>query len=201
MVAVPDPGAAIVELGLKVMYTLRPPPEAEGLMAESKPPEIAVVIVELPVVPLRTLTDVGDALMPKSGCPPVVVTVNEKLVVCVVLPELPVTSIRYVPVAVDAATISVIVEVPAPAIELGLKLMVTPEGWPVADREMVELNAPVTVLVIVAVPELPCATVAEAGDAERLKSEADEPPARALIKPLLFGLPQPVAKSYPLVAE
>ena len=82
MVAVPDPGAAIVELGLKVMYTLRPPPEAERLMAESKPPEIAVVIVELPVVPLRTLTDVGDALMPKSGCPPVVVTVNEKLVVC-----------------------------------------------------------------------------------------------------------------------
>jgi hypothetical protein len=32
-------------------------------MAESKPPEITVVIVDVPELPLATLIDVGDALM------------------------------------------------------------------------------------------------------------------------------------------
>ena len=87
------------------------------------------------------------------------------------------------------------VEVPAPVIEVGLKPTVTPVGWPVADKEMAESNPPVTVLVIVEVPELPCATETEAGEAERLKPGVDELPASALIRPAPFGLPQPVAKS------
>ena len=36
-------------------------------MAESKPPETVVVIVDVPALPLATLIDVGDALMVKSG--------------------------------------------------------------------------------------------------------------------------------------
>jgi hypothetical protein len=32
-------------------------------MAESKPPETVVVIVDVPALPLATLIDVGDALM------------------------------------------------------------------------------------------------------------------------------------------
>jgi hypothetical protein len=32
-------------------------------MGESKPPEIAVVIVDVPELPRATLIDVGDALM------------------------------------------------------------------------------------------------------------------------------------------
>lgn len=56
------------------------------------------------------------------------------------------------PGVVDAATLIVIVEVPAPVIEVGLKVTVTPVGWPLADREMDPLKPPVTELVMVEVP-------------------------------------------------
>jgi hypothetical protein len=198
MVDDPEPGAGMV-LGLKLTVTLLGSPLADKEMAESKPPEIAVVIVEWPEFPGSIVSEVGDALMVKLGVVPV--TVRETVVVSLVLPEVPVTVIVYVPGAVDEATVIVMVEVPAPVIEVGLKLTVTPVGWPLADKEMAESKPPVTVLVRVEVPILPCATVTEAGEAERLKPEPDEVPASALISPLPFGLPQPVAKSYPTVAE
>lgn len=97
--------------------------------------------------------------------------------------------------AVDEATVIVMVEVPAPVMEVGLKPTVTPAGWPLADKDMVESKPPVTVLVIVELPELPCATETEEGEAERLKPGVDEVPASALSRPLPFGLPQPVARS------
>jgi hypothetical protein len=100
-----------------------------------------------------------------------------------------------VPVTVDEATFIVRVELPAPPMEVGLKLTVTPAGWPLAVSEIVELNPPVTALVIVDFPELPCTTETEPGDADRLNPGVDELPASAVISPLPFGLPQPVAKS------
>ena len=118
-----------------------------------KPPEIVVVIVEVPELPLATLIVVGEALIAKFGDVPV--TDSETVVVSTVLPEVPVTVMRYVPVAVEEATVIVRVELPAPVIEVGLKLTVTPVGWPVADKLMTPLNPPVTVLVIVEWPELP----------------------------------------------
>ena len=99
------------------------------------------------------------------------------------------------------ATCIVIVEVPAPVIEVGLKVTVTPVGCPLADKVIVPSKPPVTELVMVEFPELPCATVTEVGEAERLKPEPDPLPASALINPLPFGLPHPVARSYPVVAE
>ena len=192
IVDVPAPGAAM-ELGLKDTVTPLPPPEADKLIAELKPPEIVVMTVELPELPLATLIDVGDALMVKLGFVPVTVSIT--VVVSTVLPEVPLTVMLYVPVAVVEATVTIIVEVPAPVIEVGLKPTVTPVGWPLADREMAELKPPVTVLVMVELPELPCATVSEAGEAERLKPGVEEPPASALIRPAPLGLPQPVARS------
>jgi hypothetical protein len=201
MVEVPEPGAAM-ELGLKVTLsalgrTMKPDGAPEKvsprLIAELKPPEIVVVIVEVPELPLATLMDEGDALMVKLALVPV--TVRDTVVVSVVLPEVPVTVTLYVPGTVDAATAIVMVEVPGPVIELGLKLTVTPVGWPVADKEMAESKPSVTVLVMVDVPELPCVTETEVGEAERLNPGVDELPARALSRPLPFGLPQPVAKS------
>lgn len=199
IVEVPEPGAAI-ELGLNVTLLPFPAPEAVKLIAELKPPEIAVLIVEVPVPdPLREIVIVvGDAPIVKLGLVPV--TTNETVVVEVVLPEVPFTVIGYVPVAVDAATVIVMVDVPAPVIEPGLKPTVTPAGWPEADKEMAELKPPVTVLVIVEFPAFPCATVTEPGDADRLNPGVDELPARAVISALPFGLPQPVATSYPIVA-
>lgn len=95
----------------------------------------------------------------------------------------------------DAATVSVMVEVPAPVMEVGLKLTVTPVGCPLADKAMAESKPPLTVLVIVDFPELPCATETEVGEAERLKPEEVEPPSKAVIRAAPFGLPQPAAKS------
>ena len=100
------------------------------------------------------------------------------------------------PATVEEATVSVMVAVPAPVMEFGLNPTVTPMGWPVAVKAMAESNPPVTVLVIVEAPLLPCATVTAAGEAERLNpGPEEEPPASAVIRPLPFGLPQPVAKS------
>lgn len=90
---------------------------------------------------------------------------------------------------------------PAPVIVPGLKPIVTPLGCPLADSVIAELNPPVTVLVIVELPAFPGATETDAGDADKVNPGLDELPARAEIKPAPFGLPQPVAKSYPVVAE
>ncbi len=125
MVEEPAPGAAMV-LGLKLTVTLLGSPVADKAIEESKPPEIAVVMVEWPEFPGLIVSDVGDALMVKLGHVPV--TVRETVVVSTVLPEVPVTVIVYVPGAVDEATCIVIVEVPAPVMEVGLKVTVTPVG-------------------------------------------------------------------------
>ena len=70
------------------------------------------------------------------------------------------------PVAVLDPTVIVIVELPPPgaAIELGLKLTVVPLGAPVADRLIALMKPPLTVVVIVEVPELPCPTLTEVGE-------------------------------------
>ena len=193
MVDDPVPGAAR-ELGLKL--TLRPLPltEADKPIEELKPFKAVVLIVDVPELLLATLRLVGLALMLKSGTGPV--TVSETVVVWVMPPPVPVTVIVYVFGVTDDATAMVIVEDPEPgaAIEMGLKVTVTPDGWPEADRAMAELNPPVALVVIVEIPELPCATEIEAGEAERLKLGVGGA-ASALSKPLPFGLPQPVARS------
>jgi len=80
-----------MELGLKLTVTPLPSPEADKLIEESKPPEMAVVMVELPVrEPLREIeTDEGEAPMVKLGDVPV--TDRVTVVVAAVLPEVPVT--------------------------------------------------------------------------------------------------------------
>ena len=191
MVEVPEPGAAM-GLGLKVTVCWRPSPEADRVIAELKPPEIVVVIVEVPELLRSTLMVVGDALMVKIGFVPV--TVSETVVVSVILPEVPVPVMGYVPVTVDAPTVIVMVEVPAPVIEVGLKATVTPVGWPLADKAIAESKPSVTVLVMVEVPELPCATETEAGEAESVKPGVAELPASALSRAAPFGLPQPPHK-------
>ena len=76
------------------------------------------------------------------------------------------------PVAAVEATVKVMVELPAPVIDVGLKLTVTPVGCPEADRAMVPLNPPVTALVMVEAPALPCATDTELGEADKLNPGA-----------------------------
>jgi len=67
--------------------------------------------------------------------------------------------------------VKVAVDVPEPGAEmvLLLKLTVTPEGWPDADKAMEELKLPVAAVVMVEVPLLPSATESEVGEAPMVK--------------------------------
>lgn len=62
-----------------------------------------------------------------------------------------------VPIAAVLLAASVSVELPLPgaAIDVGLKVAVTPAGNPVAERETAELKPPLTVVEIVVVREVP----------------------------------------------
>jgi hypothetical protein len=90
IVEVPDPGAAI-GFGLKLAVTRDGRPLADSVIAALKPPEIVVVIVDFPELPLEIVSDDGEALMVKLGLVPV--TVSDTVVVSTVLPEVPVTVI------------------------------------------------------------------------------------------------------------
>jgi hypothetical protein len=80
IVEVPEPGAAIDD-GLKETVTPEGAPEADSAMALLKPPEIAVVMVELPAAPWAIETALGEAEIEKSGVgvPPVGVTDTQVL--------------------------------------------------------------------------------------------------------------------------
>ena len=114
------------------------------------------------------------------------------VVVCVTPPPVPVTMILWVPAGTLLPTLIVIVEVPEPGagMVLGLKLA----SLVLADKVIAELKPFSAVAVIVTVPELPGAIVIELGDALRVNVGAGEL-ARALIRPSVFGLPHPLAKS------
>lgn len=62
----PEPGAAM-DVGLKPTVTPVGWPFAVKATAESKPPETAVVIVDVPPLPCTTETEVGEAEMVKLG--------------------------------------------------------------------------------------------------------------------------------------
>jgi hypothetical protein len=170
IVELPEPGAAI-EAGLKVTVTPAGWPEAESAMAELKPPETVVEIVELPAAPFAIETELGDAEMVKFGVGTLVM-VRLTVVVWVVLPPVPVMVTVDVPRVAVELTVKVSVELPEPgaAIEDGLKEAVTPEGRPEAEREMAELKPPETAVVTVTLPEPPCAMDVELGEAVIVKS-------------------------------
>jgi hypothetical protein len=109
----------------------------------------------------------------------------------------------YVPAVVPAATANVIVDDPDPgaAIDDGLKLTVTPAGCPLADNATAELNPPLTVVEMVELPLLPCTTETDPGDEKIAKAGLVLVGASALISAAPFGLPQPVTRSKPVVAE
>ena len=65
-VELPEPGAANEE-GLKEAVTPAGRPETERKIAELKPPEIVVEIVDAPELPWAMESEVGEAAMPKFG--------------------------------------------------------------------------------------------------------------------------------------
>jgi hypothetical protein len=186
----------VAGFGLNAEVTPLPWPVVDRVTLPVKPLDGEIVIVVEPRDDRVMVKLVGDAdrvKLPDATA----VTVRETVVVRVRPPPVPVTVIVYVPVAVVEATAMVMVELPEPgaAMEVGLKVTVTPAGWPAADKATAESKPPETPVVMVDVPLLPCTTETEAGEAEMVKLGVVDVGARALIRPLPFGLPQPVARS------
>jgi len=85
----PEPGAGI-EVRLKLTVTPLGWPEADNAIAESNPLAAVVVIVDVPLEPGATETDVGEGEMVKPGAE---VTVKVTVPWFVRLPPVPMTVI------------------------------------------------------------------------------------------------------------
>lgn len=90
---------------------------------------------------------------------------------CVVEPLFALIVIVCVPARVLFVAVKVTVEVPEPGAEMveGLKLTVTPEGWPVAVKATEALKPPDMVVLTEEVELLPGLTLTEVGEAETAK--------------------------------
>jgi hypothetical protein len=92
------------------------------------------------------------------------------LTVLVTPPPVPVTVIVDVPAFALLDTVMVAVELPEPfAMDVGLKVTVTPVGIPDADNAIADLKPPEGVADTLVVPFLPGATLTVAGAALRVK--------------------------------
>ncbi len=94
-----------------------------------------------------------------------------KVVVAVVLPEVPVTVTVKAPVvavllAVSVSTLEVVEEV-------GLNAAVTPLGSPDTVNATLPVNPPVSATVMVSVPLAPCLTVRDEAEGARLNPAVD----------------------------
>jgi hypothetical protein len=100
--------------------------------------------------------------------------VREITAVCVTPPPVAVTVTLEVPVVAVPLAVNVRVELPLPgaAIDVELKLAVTPVGSPPTESETAELKPPVAFVVIVELPEVPCARDRLEGEATTVKSAA-----------------------------
>jgi len=102
-----------------------------------------------------------------------------------------------VPGATVDATVMVAVDEPEPgaAMDVGLKVIVTPDGAPDAERATAELKPPEIAVVMFEDPPAPALTESDEGDAEMVKAGVCVvDPVRAARRPEL-GLPHPVTRS------
>ena len=138
------------------------------------------------------MTEVGDAATEKFGVA-VEFTVRASVVDAVKLPEVPVIFTVADPVV--AVLLAVSVSTLVPVVGFVPNAAVTPLGRPDAARVTLPVNPPTSVTVIVLLPLPPCVIVRLLGESERVKLGVDDPPARRLIRPVVFGLPHPVHRS------
>ncbi len=128
----------------------------------------------------------------------VALTVRASVVVAVRLPEVPVMVTVELPVV--AVELAVRVSTLVPVVGFVPKAAVTPLGRPEAARVTLPVNPPTSVTVIVLVPLPPCVIDRLPGESDRVKLGVEEPASRLMI-PVVFGLPQPVHRSNPVIPE
>jgi len=157
-------------LGLKEAVTPLGRPEADRETLLLKPFAGVMVIVLLPLEPRVTVTLLGEAESVKLGCGggAVPFTVKLMFVVCVRLPDVPVTVTVTVPKA--AVLLAASVRVLAPPAGLGPKEAVTPLGKPELEKDTLLLKPFAGVIVIVLLPLKPWVTVKLLGEADKEKS-------------------------------
>jgi hypothetical protein len=172
-------------------------PVALSVVAELKPSVLVMVIVLVPLAPWVTVREAGEAAMVKFGVA-VALTVRASVVVVVRLPEVPVIVTVEVPVV--AVELAVRVSTLVPVVGFVPNAAVTPLGNPDAARVTLPLNPFTSVTLIVLVPLLPWVTVRLLGESESVKLGVAEPANRLMI-PVVFGLPQPVQRSNPVIPE
>ena len=126
------------------------------------------------------------------------VTVRASFVVAVRLPEVPVMVTVELPVV--AVELAVRVRTLVPVVGFVPKAAVTPLGRPEAARVTLPVNPPTSVTVMVLVPLPPCEIDKLLGESDRVKLGVEEP-ANKLMIPVVFGLPQPVHRSNPVIPE
>ena len=143
------------------------------------------------------VSEAGEAAMLKFGVP-VAVMVRAIVVLAVKLPDVPVMVTVAVPVV--AVLLAVSVRTLLPVVGFVPKDAVTPLGKPEAARVTLPLNPFTSFTEMVLEPLLPCVSDRLLGEADSVKLGVAEP-ARRLIKPVVFGLPQPVHRSYPVMPE
>jgi hypothetical protein len=156
---------------------------------------VTLIVLVPPEPPCVIVTLVGDADRPKFGVTGAF-TVNETVVVCVKLPEIPVI------VTLTAPVVAVLLAVNVSRLVLVAGFVpnaaVTPEGSPDALSVTLPVKPLVGLMVIVLVPPAaPSVTATLDGDADRLKFGVVDT-GQLLTRFATFTVPMPVAKSQPV---
>ena len=133
----------------------------------------------------------GEALTLKFGVADEL-TVSASVVVALRLPDVPVMVTVAVPVV--AVAFAVRVSTLVPVVGLVPNVAVTPLGRPDALSVTLPVNPFTSCTVIVLVPLPPWVIVRLLGESESVKLGVAEPAKRLMI-PVVFGLPQPVHRS------
>lgn len=128
----------------------------------------------------------------------VALTVRARVVVAVRLPEVPVMVTVELPVV--SVELAVRVSTLVPVVGFVANAAVTPLGRPDAASVTLPLNPPTSVTLIVLVPLLPCVIDRLLGESDSVKVGVVDPANRLMI-PVVFGLPQPVHRSKPVIPE
>ena len=141
----------VVLVGLKLAVTPEGRPDADSATLLLKPFCAFTVMVLVPLLPCVIVKLAGEAESEKLGAG---LTVKLTVVVWLKLPDVPVM-VTVVGPPVVAVLLAVKVNVLEPVVLVGLKLAVTPDGKPEADKATLPLKPLVGFTVMVLVPLLP----------------------------------------------
>src|SRR5580658_7634341 len=176
---------AVAETSVGNSFTL-------NVTAELNPPWLVIVRVVDTLPRSSMVKEAGDKDRVKFFVAEEAFTVRATVLVAVRVPEVPVMVTVAAPVV--AVLLAVSVSTLVPVVGLVPNAAVTPPGKPDAAKVTLPVNPFTSVTVMVLVPLLPWVTDRLLGESESVKL-AVAAPARVLIRPVVFGLPQPVHRS------